>query len=112
MRQGQIAFGFSNSGRSRSTVNALAEAGKCGAMTVGIASFPHTPLEKASEYFFQTSFPFGGGLTAALTARLALSSIMDAVYVLAAQHGGMSDRFKYMDDLLEVQLRVPGGKKQ
>lgn len=111
MRKGQIAFGFSNSGRSRSTVNALAEAGKCGATTVGIASFPNTPLEKASEYFFQTSFPLGGGMTAALTARLALSSIMDAVYVLAAQHGGMSERFKYMDDLLEVQLRVPGRKK-
>ncbi len=112
MRKGQIAFGFSNSGRSRATVSALAEARKCGAMTVGIASFPNTPLEKASEYFFQTSFPFGGGMTAALTARLALSSIMDAVYVLAAQHGGMSERFKYMDDLLEVQLRVPDRKKQ
>jgi DNA-binding MurR/RpiR family transcriptional regulator len=111
MRKGQIAFGFSNSGRSRSTVNALAEAGKCGATTVGIASFPNTPLEKASEYFFQTSFPFGGGMTASLTARLALGSIMDAVYVLAAQHGGMSDRFKHMDDLLEIQLRVPDRKK-
>lgn len=111
MRKGQIAFGFSNSGRTRSTVSAITEARKCGAMTVGIANFPNTPLEKVSDYFFQTAFPFGGGITAALTARLALSSIMDAIYVLAAQHGNMSDRVGYMDSLLEVQFRVPSRKK-
>lgn len=111
MKKGQIAFGFSHSGRSRATVEVLTEAQKCGALTVGIANFPGTPLEKVSDYFFQTFFPLGGGITAALTARASLLTIMDAIYVLAAQHGGMSDKVGYMDEVLENSLRVPVRKK-
>ena len=106
MRKGQIAFGFSNSGRTRATVSVLAEARKTGAVTVGIANFANTPLEKVSDYFFRTSFPLGGGITAALTARVALLSIMDAIYVLAAQHGSISEKVEYLDRVLENNFRV------
>lgn len=112
LKRGQIAFGFSNSGRTRSTVAVLTEAKNCGATTVGIANFANTPLEKVSDYFFQTYFPMGGGITAALTARAALQTIMDAIYVLAAQYGSISERVNYMDSILEAQLRLPSSKKR
>jgi DNA-binding MurR/RpiR family transcriptional regulator len=111
LKRGHVAFGFSNSGRTRSTVTVLAEARKCGATTVAISNFANTPLEKNADYFFQTYFPAGGGITAALTARAALQTIMDAIYVLAAQYGSISDRVNYMNEILEAQLRLPSKKR-
>lgn len=111
MKKGQVAFGLSNSGRTRSTVAALTEARNCGATTVGIANFANTPLEKTSDYFFQTYFPLSGGITAALTARGALQTIMDAIYVLSAQYGSISERVEYMDQVLEAQFRLQNKKR-
>ncbi|MCC8165043.1 MAG: MurR/RpiR family transcriptional regulator [Planctomycetes bacterium] len=108
MREGQVAFGFSNSGRSRATVNVITEARRRGALTVAITNFSATPLERAAEITFQTAFPRGGGITAALTARVGLLTIMDAIYVLAAQHGSMSPEVEYMNKVLEDNFRVPG----
>lgn len=112
MRAGEIAFGFSNSGRTRSTVNVLAEARKNGALTVGIANFVNSPLEEVSDIFFLTSFPRGGEITASLTARIALLCVMDAIYVLAAQHGNISRQVAHMDVLLEENLRLKAGTRR
>lgn len=109
MHVGQVAFGISHSGRTRSTVEVMGEARRNGAVTVGVSNFSDTPLEEVSDYYFQTAFPGGGGKTAALTARAAIVTIMDAVYVLAAQFGSISERFGYMDEVLESSLRVPPG---
>ncbi|MDR2392238.1 MAG: MurR/RpiR family transcriptional regulator, partial [Planctomycetota bacterium] len=108
MRRGQVAFGFSNSGRSRATVGVLEEARSNKALTVGIANYRNTPLEKASEIFFCTSFPKRGGITAALTARIAASCVMDAIYVLVAHHGRITTKkIDYLDRILEERLRMP-----
>jgi DNA-binding MurR/RpiR family transcriptional regulator len=113
MRKGQIAFGFSNSGRSRATVGALEEARGNKALTVGVANYRNTPLEKVSDIFFCTSFPNRGGITAALTARIAASCVMDAVYVLAARHGRITTRkVDYLDKILEERLRIPSKTKR
>ena len=107
MKKGQIAFGFSNSGRSRATVGVLAEARERGALTVGIANYRNTPLEEVSDIFFCTSFPRRGGSTAALTARIPIMCIMDAVYVLAAHHGLLTREVGRIDHALEENLRLP-----
>lgn len=106
MHKGQVAFGFSNSGRSRAVVSVLREARKNGALAVGIANFRNTPLEDAADVFFCTSFPRRGEMTASLTARIAVQSIMDAIYVLSAQHGRISREVEYMDRILEEHLRI------
>lgn len=106
MHKGQVAFGFSNSGRSRAVVSVLKEARKNGALAVGIANFRNTPLEEAADVFFCTSFPLRGEMTASLTARIATQSIMDAIYVLSAQHGRISREVAYMDSILEEHLRI------
>ncbi|MDR1613512.1 MAG: MurR/RpiR family transcriptional regulator [Planctomycetota bacterium] len=104
MKPGQIAFGFSYSGRSRASVAALVEARHCGAMTVGVANHRHTPLKEASDVFFYTIFPRSGGI-ATLTARLALLSLMDSLYVLAAQHGRMGPKADRVNRVIEKNLR-------
>lgn len=112
MREGEVAFGFSNSGRSRSTVGVLREAQRNRALTVGIANYHNTPLEDVSDVFFRTSFPQRGGYTASLTARIAVAGIMDALYVLVAHHGRIASNVKDVDRALEsVRLPSRGNKK-
>ena len=113
MKKGQIAFGFSNSGRSRATVGVIQEAKRNKALTVGFANYRNTPLEEASDIFFCTSFPKRGGYTASLTARIAVMGIMDAIYVLVAHHGRIAANVKEVDRALEsVRLPAGGGKGQ
>jgi Transcriptional regulators len=107
MKRGQVAFGFSNSGRSRATVGVMREARKNRALTIGIANYRNTPLEEVSDIFFCTSFPRRGGFTSSLTARIAVMGIMDAIYVLVAHHGRMASNVKEVDRALEsVRLSV------
>ncbi len=113
MRKGQVAFGFSNSGRSRMTVGVIEEARRNKALTVGIANYRNTPLEEVSDIFFCTSFPKRGGYTASLTARIAVMGIMDAIYVLVAHHGRMLPNVKDVDRALEsVRLPARVGKSK
>lgn len=110
MRKGQVAFGFSNSGRSRATVEALALARKTRALTIGIANYRNTPLEDVSDIYFCTSFPRVGEISASLTARLALLCIMDVIYILAAKRGekslGLEDTDAFIDKTLRVSPKV------
>lgn len=115
MKPGQVAFGLSNSGRSRTVVSMLEVARKNNALTIGIANYRNTPLEAVSDIFFCTSYPRRGGRTAALTARLAAQCIMDTIYVLSAQHGRVSSRMGFIDEMLESNLRLSNsrnGKKR
>ena len=112
MKKGQVAFGFSNSGRSRATVGVIREARRNKALTVGFANFRNTPLEAASDIFFCTSFPKRGGFTASLTARIAVMGIMDAIYVLVAHHGRIASNVKEVDRALESVRLSPHGKAQ
>jgi Transcriptional regulators len=112
MTKGQVAFGFSNSGRSKATVNVITEARKNGALTVGIANYRNTPLEREADIFFCTSFPHRSEMTVALTARLAVASIMDAIYVLSAHYGRVTKKAEYMDSILEGSLRYAAGARQ
>ncbi len=112
MCDGQVAFGLSNSGRSKAVVNVLEVARNNKALTVGIANYRNTPLEAASDIFFCTSYPRHGGMTAALTARLATQSIMDTIYVLSAHRGRIATRVAYIDEMLETKLRLPNGKNR
>ena len=106
MKKGQIAFGFSNSGRSGATVSVLGEARSNQALTVGVGNYRNTPLEDVSDIFFCTAFSRRGGITAALTARIAMMCVMDVIYVLAAHHGLIADKVGYIDAKLEKNLRL------
>ena len=106
LSKGQMAFGFSNSGRSRSTVDALAEAKRRRAMTVGIANYRETPLEKVSDIYFCTSFPRVGEIGTSLTARIALLCIMDSIYALFSVRGGLAAKAEASERSIDKRLRI------
>lgn len=106
MKKGEIAFGFSNSGRSQATVNALIEAKKNNALTIGIANYRNTPLEEISDIFLGTSYQGRGEFVAALTARIPTLCIMDVIYVLLVQHGMLHSDVNHITQTLESKLRL------
>ncbi|MDR1533897.1 MAG: MurR/RpiR family transcriptional regulator [Planctomycetota bacterium] len=107
IRKDQVCFGFSNSGRSRAAVGALATAKKNKAITIGIANYKETPLERVSDIYFCTSFPRVGEISSSLTARIALLCIMDAIYFLSAQGIDSSASARLADRLINRSLRLP-----
>ena len=106
MGKGELAFGFSNSGRSRATVAALAEAKRNKALTVGIANYRGTPLEKVSDIYFCTSFPRDDEIGSSLTARIALLCIMDSIYVVAAARPSLNAMVGVVDRNIDKSLRI------
>lgn len=108
MGKGDVAFGFSNSGRSRATVNALAAARENNALTVGIANYHGTPLEDVSDIYFCTSFPHLEDIGSSLTARIALLCVMDSIYVLAATRPSLASRIENVNRDIDKNLRISG----
>jgi DNA-binding MurR/RpiR family transcriptional regulator len=107
IKREQVCFGFSNSGRSRATVGALATARRNRAITIGIANYKETPLEKVSDIYFCTSFPRVGEISSSLTARIALLCVMDAIYVLFTRQIDSSSNVMLTDRLINKNLRLP-----
>ena len=83
--QGDVAIGISHRGRTREVMEALAEAGSHGAMTVAVTSFARSPLAELADLVLttasrETTFRLGG--LAAVHSQL---FVLDAVYVAVAQ---------------------------
>lgn len=106
-----VVFGFSNSGRSSATVAALDEARKRKALTVGIANYRNTPLEKVSDIYFCTSFPRVGEISSSLTARIALLCIMDSIFVLASTRGVLGEKVEPIAKSIDKKLRITNRKR-
>lgn len=106
LRSGHVVFGFSNSGRSRATVNAMTVARKNKATTIGIANYRNTPLEAVSDIYFCTSFPRVGEISTSLTARIALLCIMDTIYVLCANRAKLGAKAEAVDKTIDKALRL------
>jgi DNA-binding MurR/RpiR family transcriptional regulator len=111
LQKGEVAFGFSYSGRTRSLVGAIAEARLNGALTVGISNFRNTPLEKASDVFFCTSFPGFASINTSITSRVALLTLMDSFYALAGKRQREKAIVTRIDSVIESAIRFPARRK-
>lgn len=85
MKEGDVAIGISHRGRTREVMEALAEAGSHGALTVAVTSFARSPLAELADLVLttasrETTFRLGG--LAAVHSQL---FVLDAVYVAVAQ---------------------------
>ena len=109
MKKGDVAIGISHSGRSSITVESMQLARKNGAITMGISNFPQSPLHRACDLFFCTSFPASGVRSSALSPVAAQTCLMDAIYVLAARRGKGASRVTGINKLIEAHFRM-GGK--
>ncbi len=111
LQKRHVAFGFSNSGRSRATVNAIAAAKRNKAFTVGIGNYRNTPLEEVSDIYFCTSFPRVGEISTNLTARIALLCVMDTIYVLCANRRQLGEKVEMLNQNIEKNLRLSTRRK-
>ncbi len=85
LKEGDVAVGVSHRGRTREVMEALAEAGSHGALTVAVTSFPRSPLAELADLVLttasrETTFRLGG-----LAAVHSQVFVLDAVYVAVAQ---------------------------
>jgi DNA-binding MurR/RpiR family transcriptional regulator len=81
-----VAIGISHTGATRDTVEALAEAGRHGAHTIGLTSVPRSPLADVADLLLVTAAretTFRSGATAS---RLAQLTVIDCIFVGVAQH--------------------------
>jgi RpiR family transcriptional regulator, carbohydrate utilization regulator len=85
MKKGEVVVGISTSGRSAITVEALQLASRNGSRTIGISNCLKSPLHKASDIFFCTSFPESRITAAALSPLAAQVCLVDAIYLLVAR---------------------------
>ncbi len=103
-----VAIGISHSGRSVTTVNSLAAAGRRGALTVGISNYSGSPLDKASDVFFCLSFPESRVRAGALSSRVSQVCLIDALYLLVARQVKQTSCPEEVDAMVEEQFRLAG----
>jgi DNA-binding MurR/RpiR family transcriptional regulator len=107
MKKHDIAIGFSHSGRSKFTIQALKLAAKSGAKTVGVANYIGSPIQKVSDIFLCTSFSENRVKVAALSSRIAQICIMDCVYLLTARFKKQLKKTSVFNEYAERLLRFP-----
>jgi DNA-binding MurR/RpiR family transcriptional regulator len=98
---GDVAIGLSHSGRTREVIEALAEAGDQGALTVAITSFARSPLAEVADVVLTTSVHETTFRLAALSALHSQLVVLDLIYVAVAQR-----TFDRTAEALEVTVRA------
>jgi DNA-binding MurR/RpiR family transcriptional regulator len=97
---------LSHSGRSRITLKGCELSRKREALTIGIANYLQSPLEKAAEFFFCTSFPEQEVKVAAITSRIAQICIIDAMFLLSTKYRDVHIDYDEINNITDTILRV------
>ncbi|MQA88183.1 MAG: SIS domain-containing protein [Streptosporangiales bacterium] len=82
---GDVAVGVSHSGRTRETVDMLAEAAGSGATAIALTGFPHSPLTEVADLVLTTASHETRLHPDALAVRHSQLTVLDLVYVAVAQ---------------------------
>jgi len=106
MKKSEIALGFSHSGRTKITVEALRLASENGAVAIGISNYLQSPLHKVSEIFLCTAFPENRVKAAALSSLLAQLCLIDALYLLIARYKNIYKKTESFNQFSEDLLRI------
>ncbi|MCM3726224.1 MurR/RpiR family transcriptional regulator [Neobacillus cucumis] len=81
LRENDVAVVISHSGTNKDTLNILKTAKKNGAKTIGITSYPKSPICQYSDVALYTSSEETEYRSEALSSRIAQLSLIDALYV-------------------------------
>lgn len=81
LTKNDVAVVISHSGTNKDTLNILATANESGAKTIGITSFPKSPLSQNVDVALYTSSEETEYRSEALASRIAQLSVIDALYV-------------------------------
>lgn len=97
-----VAIGFSHSGTSRNTVEAIRIAREHGAFAVAITNYADSPLAREADVSLLTSLHEKRIHVATLTSRVAQLTLIDCLYILLASRG--LDRFREATSSVEAEL--------
>lgn len=108
---GDVALGISNSGRTRETVEMLAEARGNGATAIALTGFAGSPLTLAADHVLTTAVQELSFRPRALAARHAQLIVLDLVFVGVAQrrYGKTTDALRRTSRAIEPH-RTPTGQ--
>ena len=98
---GDVAIALSHSGRTRESIEMLAEAADHGALTVAVTSFGRSPLAEVADVVFTTSVHETTFRLAALSALHSQLLILDLIYVAVAQR-----TYERTAEALELTVRA------
>ena len=82
---GDVAIGLSHTGTTVDTIDALREAGSCGAVTVAVTNFPWSPITESADYVLLTAARETAFRSGAMTSRIAQLTVVDCLFVTLAQ---------------------------
>ena len=85
LQPGDVAVGISHTGTTIDTVDALAEAHRHGATTVGITNFPRSPLAQTADLVLTTAARETTFRSGSMASRLAQLTVVDCMFVGVAQ---------------------------
>ncbi len=109
----EVVLGISHSGRSEMTVKCMELAREQGVLTLGISNYPGSPLAKASDLFFCTSFPENKVTAGAISSRVSQIYLVDSLYLLVAKHIKYKDQGSLrIDELAEKYARRAWSRKK
>jgi DNA-binding MurR/RpiR family transcriptional regulator len=80
-----VAFGVSHTGTTTDTIEAFAEAGRRGALTVALTNFPKSPITRVADLVLTTAARETTFRSGAMASRLAQLTVIDCVFVGVAQ---------------------------
>jgi DNA-binding MurR/RpiR family transcriptional regulator len=83
--EGDVAFGISHTGTTRDTIDAFAEAGRRGALTVALTNFPRSPITRVADLVLTTAARETTFRSGAMASRLAQLTVVDCIFVGVAQ---------------------------
>lgn len=107
LKSNSVVVGISHSGRSVLTVKGLEFAKSNGAVTVGISNYPASPLKRASNVFFCTSFHENEVRAIAISSRVGQICLLDSLYALVARYKKTLPDPEALNDLVEENFRFP-----
>ncbi|WP_025885146.1 MurR/RpiR family transcriptional regulator [Asaia prunellae] len=85
LQQGDVAIGFSHSGRTGMVIDALMQARRAGATTIAVTNYEESPLSKAADLVLCSTARGSPLLGENAAARVAQLNIMDAIFAALAQ---------------------------
>src|SRR6266545_664572 len=80
-----VAFGISHTGTTIDTIEAFAEAGRRGALTVALTNFPKSPITGVADLVLTTAARETTFRSGAMASRLAQLTVVDCIFVGVAQ---------------------------
>jgi DNA-binding MurR/RpiR family transcriptional regulator len=83
--EGDVAFGISHTGTTKDTIDAFAEAGRRGALTVALTNFPRSPITRVADLVLTTAARETTFRSGAMASRLAQLTVVDCIFVGVAQ---------------------------